>query len=784
MTKSMIFDTPTIKQLADHIALKVLRWESFEATPETTRSEIIAASIERPKTEPIAIVGVGCRFPGADTPEAFWQSLLRGADAVKKVPSSRWDVEALYDSDPDVSGKISTRKGAFLDQVDQFDPRFFGISPREAMHLDPQHRLLLEVSWEALEHAGQDWRRLARSRTGVYVGIGQNDYSSLNQNQIDHIGAYDGTGNGYCFISGRLSYLLGLQGPSMAIDTACSSSLVAVHLACQSLRVGECDMALAGGVQLILTPRVSVLLSKAHALSPDGRCKAFDASADGYGRGEGCGVVVLKRLSDALTNKDHILALIRGSVVNHDGPSSGFTVPNGLAQQTLIKQALDNTGVEPEHIDYVEAHATGTVLGDPIEVESLGAVLGKNRNKNHPLLIGSVKANIGHLEAAAGIAGLIKVVLAMQHGQIPAQVNFRQPNPYIAWQQLPVTVPTKPIHWAAGTKRRIAGVNAFGLSGTNAHIIVEEAPEPAPVAAAVDRPVHLLTLSAKSEDALKDLTERYEGYLAANRQAVLGDICYTANTGRSHFSHRLAIVAKSCEELRTRLGAFASGKVPSGVATGHNVETERLKTAFLFTGQGSQYAAMGRQLYETQPAFRQVLERCSDILKSDLKISLIDVLYPEKKNSFSIDDTLYAQPALFALQCALFELWKSWGIEPSAVMGHGAGEYAAACAAGVFSLEDGLKLVAARARLMQAAEFEKVARQVNYSSPRTGIISNVTGKLIEKEIATPDYWLRHVQQPVRFADGVKTLEQQGCEVFIEIGPSPVLLGMARQSLLS
>ncbi|MFN2256073.1 MAG: beta-ketoacyl synthase N-terminal-like domain-containing protein, partial [Candidatus Promineifilaceae bacterium] len=470
---SMIFDTPTIKQLADHIALKVLRWESFEATPETTRSEIIAASIERPKTEPIAIVGVGCRFPGADTPEAFWQSLLRGADAVKKVPSSRWDVEALYDPDPDVSGKISTREGAFLDQVDQFDPRFFGISPREAMHLDPQHRLLLEVSWEALEHAGQDWRGLARSRTGVYVGIGQNDYSSLNQNQIDHISAYDGTGNGYCFISGRLSYLLGLQGPSMAIDTACSSSLVAVHLACQSLRVGECDMALAGGVQLILTPRVSVFLSKAHALSPDGRCKAFDASADGYGRGEGCGVVVLKRLSDALTNKDHILALIRGSVVNHDGPSSGFTVPNGLAQQTLIKQALDNTGVEPEHIDYVEAHATGTVLGDPIEVESLGAVLGKNRNKNHPLLIGSVKANIGHLEAAAGIAGLIKVVLAMQHGQIPAQVNFRQPNPYIAWQQLPVTVPTKPIHWAAGTKRRIAGVNAFGLSGTNAHIIVE-----------------------------------------------------------------------------------------------------------------------------------------------------------------------------------------------------------------------------------------------------------------------------------------------------------------------
>jgi acyl transferase domain-containing protein len=792
---SMIFNHPTIRQLGDHIIRDVLRRELLDATRKKVRNEKNHVSIEGPKTEPIAIIGLGCRFPGADTPEDFWQSLLAGTDAVREVPSSRWDVDAFYDPDPDVPGKISTRKGAFLDQVDQFDPLFFGISPKEAMHMDPQHRLLLEVSWEALEHAGQDPRSLACSRTGVFVGIGQNDYSNLNlhQSKMNRISAYYGTGNGHCFISGRLSYILGLQGPSMAIDTACSSSLVATHLACQSLRAEECDMALAGGVQLILTPEASIFLSKTHALSSDGRCKAFDAGADGYGRGEGGGVVVLKRLSDAVRNRDHILALIRGSAVNHDGPSSGFTVPNGLAQQELITKAIDNADVETNHIDYVEAHATGTVLGDPIEVESLGAVYGRNRNKNHPLFIGSVKANIGHLEAAAGIAGLIKVVLALQHKEIPPQVHFRQPNPYIAWQEFPLMVPTEPIHWAAGTTQRMAGVNAFGLSGTNASIIVEEAPGPVSVAPAVERPVHVLTLSAKTQDALTDLSRRYADYLAANPESVLGDVCFTANTGRSHFSHRLAVMAESCEELCARLGEFASGEVPTGIATGRKVDTKRLKTVFLFFGQGAQYAGMGRRLYETHAVFRRIIERCDALLKSDLKISLIDMLYHENKSPCSIDDTTYAQPALFTVECALFELWKSFGIEPSAVMGHGGGEYAAACAAGVFSLEEGLALVTARARLMQQlpkngaikpmlAEFEQIARQVSYASPRLSIVSHVTGGFVKEEIATPDYWVRHIRHPLKFEDGIKTLEQNGYTVFVELSAKPELQKMAQQSL--
>lgn len=436
-------------------------------------------AVDRSKSEPIAIIGMSCRFPGgANDPDAFWQLLHNGVDAIAPVPSQRWDVDNYYDPDPDASGKIYTRSGGFLQQVDEFDPQFFGISPREAVSLDPQQRLLLEVSWEALENAGIAADRLAGSKTGIFVGIGQNDYAQLHLNSGDHtnINAYDGTGNGFCFASGRLSYVLGLQGPNMAVDTACSSSLVAVHLACQSLRAGECNLALVGGVQLILSPEVTIFLSRTHALSPDGRCKTFDAAADGFGRGEGCGVLVLKRLSDAVADKDNILALIRGSAVNHDGPSSGLTVPNKLAQQALIREALRSAKVEPSQVSYVEAHGTGTPLGDPIEIEALKAVLGEERSPLQPLIIGSVKTNIGHLEAAAGVAGLIKVILALQHQEIPPHLHFKQPNPYINWNELPVVVPTKSMPWPCGTQQRIAGVSSFGMSGTNAHIVLEEAP--------------------------------------------------------------------------------------------------------------------------------------------------------------------------------------------------------------------------------------------------------------------------------------------------------------------
>ncbi|MDB9526156.1 type I polyketide synthase [Oscillatoria sp. CS-180] len=670
----------------------------------TTKLEAAEAS----KTEPIAIVGMGCRFPGEATqPEAFWQLLENGQDAVREIPGDRWDVDAYYSPSRETTGKIYTRSGAFLNQVDEFDAAFFGISPREAVKLDPQQRLLLEVCWEALERAGQAPQELTGSRTGVFVGIGQNDYvKRLHQTgDVSQLDAYAASGNGFCFASGRLSHILGLQGPNMAIDTACSSSLVALHLACQSLRAGECSMALAGGVQLILSPEVTLSLSSMQALSPDGRCKTFDANADGYGRGEGCGVIVLKRLSDARANGDRILALVKGSAVNHDGRSSGLTVPNQRSQEELIRQALKQAKVSPADISYVEAHGTGTPLGDPIEMNALAKVLGLDRPADQPLHVGSVKTNIGHLEAAAGIAGIIKVILAMQHRQIPPHLHFQDPSPHINWQQFPVQVPTQCQPWnTTGDTPRLAGVSSFAISGTNAHIILQEAPVQAPSRPAVNRP-HLLTLSAKSEAALRDMAQDYQCYLREQPPAF-SDVCFTANSGRSPFPHRLAVLAESGEDAQQRLAEFIDGPQSPSVFQGKRSAVGKSAIAFLFTGQGSQMIGMGRQLYETQPTFRRILEQCQESLRSDLEHPLLEVLYPSPENAAAMADlltqTAYTQPALFAVEYALAQLWRQWGIEPSVVMGHSLGEYVAACIAGVFSLEDGLRLVAARGRLMQA----------------------------------------------------------------------------------
>ncbi|MBW4633665.1 MAG: type I polyketide synthase [Iphinoe sp. HA4291-MV1] len=668
-------------------------------------------AVERSSTEPIAIIGMGCRFPGgAHDPDTFWSLLHNGVDAMVEVPRDRWDINAYYDPDPDAQGKMYTRRGGFLQQVDQFDPLFFGISPREAMSMDPQQRLLLEVSWEALERAGIAPNYLAGSRTGVFIGIGQNDYAQLQLNSGDptRISVYDGTGNGFCFASGRLSYVLGLQGPSIAIDTACSSSLVAIHQACKSLRTGECDLALTGGVQLMLSPEVHIFLSRSHALSIDGCCHSFDAAANGFARGEGCGIIVLKRLSDAQANGDNILALIRASAINHDGPSSGLTVPNGSAQQALIRQALKSAKIEPFEVNYIEAHATGTSLGDPIEIRALGAVFGEGRSPENPLIVGSVKTNIGHLESAAGIAGIIKVLLSLQHNEIPPHLHFEQPNPYINWDEMPVVVSKSPMLWFSGEKRRMAGVSSFGMSGTNAHIVLEEAPVLEPVQAQKERPVHLLTLSAKTEEALKQLALQYENYLGVNPSLAIEDICFTANTGRSHFPHRLSIVASSSTQVREKLADFSSGQ-KAGVFQRQSSSVPKI--AFLFTGQGSQYIGMGRQLYETQSIFRQTLNRCDEILRPYLEKPLLSVLYPQDESSSPLDETAYTQPAVFAVEYALVQLWKSWGIVPDAVMGHSVGEYVAAVSAGVMSLEDGLKLIAQRAQLMQSlpSEGEMVA---------------------------------------------------------------------------
>ncbi|MDF5712720.1 MAG: beta-ketoacyl synthase N-terminal-like domain-containing protein [Rhizonema sp. NSF051] len=666
-------------------------------------------AVEQAKTEPIAIIGDGCRFPGgANDPETFWKILQDGVDAIAEIPHDRWNIDTYYDPNPDTQGKMYTRSGGFLEQVDQFDPQFFGISPREAVSMDPQQRLLLEVSWEALERAGIAPNSLVGSNTGVFVGIGQNDYAQLQLNgDPTSISAYDGTGNGFCFASGRLSYVLGLQGPNIAIDTACSSSLVAVHQACQSLRTGECNLALAGGVHLILSPQVTIFLSRTQALSPDGRCQTFDAAANGFARGEGCGVLVLKRLSDAVASRDNILGIIRGSAVNHDGRSSGFTVPNGSAQQAVIRSSLANAKVEPASINYVEVHGTGTSLGDPIEVRALGSVLSEGRSKENPLIIGSVKTNIGHLEAAAGVAGLIKVMLSLQNKEIPPNLHFNQPNPDINWDALPVVVPSSRMPWSSVSeshsdtqeKRRLAGVSSFGMSGTNAHIVLEEPAILEPRQAEVERPLHLLTLSAKTEEALKQLAVRYDNYLAAHPSLDIKDICFTANIGRSHFTHRLSIVASSSTQMSEKLQYFSAGQESAGVFKGQGSSLP--KVAFLFTGQGSQYVGMGRQLYETQPTFRASLDCCDEILRPYLQKPLLSVLYPESGETSPLDETAYTQPALFALEYSLVQLWKSWGIKPTAVMGHSVGEYVAACVAGVFSLEDGLKLISERARLMQ-----------------------------------------------------------------------------------
>lgn len=530
-------------------------------------------AMERAKTEPIAVIGMGCRFPGgADNPALFWQLLMKGIDAITGLPGDRWDIDAYYDSDPDAPGKMYIRHGGFLDRIDRFDAPFFGISPREAACMDPQHRLVLEVSWEALEHAGIVPASLAGSKAGVFLGIGQNDYGQLKLHggDMSKIDTYDGTGNLFCFAAGRTAYVLGLQGPNMAIDTACSSSLVAVHQACQSLRVRDCDLALAGGVHLIISPEVTIFLSRAHVLAPDGRCKTFDAAADGFSRGEGCGMIVLKRISDAIRDRDAILALIRGSAVNHDGASSGLTVPNERAQEELIIQATRNAKVEPRQLGYVEAHGTGTSLGDPIEVNALAASLCKGRIPDQPLVIGSVKTNIGHLEAAAGIAGVIKVILSLQHKEIPPHLHFRMPSPRIDWQSIPIEVAAKNSPWLAVEGRRLAGVSSFGFSGTNAHIVLEEATEKTAEKRCETSPLHILALSAKSEGALLSLARRYEEHIAAHPDQEIGDICYSANTGRSHFSKRMAIVAATKNELREKLVAHREGKTCPGLYGGND----------------------------------------------------------------------------------------------------------------------------------------------------------------------------------------------------------------------
>ncbi len=522
---TLLFSYPTIAALADHLS-------SFG---ETSSANVPAARPALGDTaEPIAIVGMGCRLPGANNPEEFWELLRDGVDAIREIGDDRWDVDRYFSHDPESPGTSYTRHAGLLEQVDQFDPQFFGIAPREAIGMDPQQRLLLEVTWEALEHAAQSPDQLAGSHTGVFMGVSNSDYSRLQDRTTDfsHIDSHTATGTLNSVASGRIAYHLGLHGPCLTVDTACSSSLVAIHLAVQDLRAGKCRAALAGGVNLILEPSAMVALCRLRALAPDGRCKTFDASADGYGRGEGAGVVVLKRLSDARQDGDRILALIRGSAINHDGRSNGLTAPHRPSQEAVIQAALADAQVSPSEISYLEAHGTGTLLGDPIEVLGAANVYGNGRDVSRPLVIGSVKTNVGHLESAAGVAGLIKLVLGMQHECIPSHLHLHTPNPYIPWDQLPIRVPVGTEPWTPIEGRRLAGISSFGFSGTNAHLVVEGMDMlPSPTRER-ERPQHIVTLSAHDETALNELARRYADYL--NRDNVnFTDACYSANVGRS-----------------------------------------------------------------------------------------------------------------------------------------------------------------------------------------------------------------------------------------------------------
>ena len=729
--------------------------------------------------DPIVIVGIGCRFPGASGPEEFWRLLRSGTDAITEIPGDRWDVDALYDPFPGTLAKMSTRWGGFLTGIDQFDPHFFGISPREAAAMDPQQRVLLEVVWEALETAGQPADKLAGSRTGVFVGIGGFDYTNVLLNYDEHlktINAYVGTGNSHSIAANRISYLLDLRGPSVAIDTACSSSLVAVHLACESLRAAQVDLAIAGGVNLILSPEVTIAFSHARMMAADGRCKTFDAKADGYVRAEGAGAVILKRLSDALRDRDYIFAILRGSAVNQDGRTAGIAAPNATAQQSVIREALAQAQVSPRELTYIEAHGTGTSIGDPIEVEAIKGVLGELNPDAPPCLLGSVKANIGHLENASGMAGLAKVLLCLRHGEVPGQVHFTNLNPRISLAGTRLAIPTSVQPWPRAP-RRLAGVSSFGFGGTNAHVVVEEAPARVRAKDLPVRPCHILTLSARTEGAAMSLASRFEKYLSDNPGADLQDVCFSANSGRSHFVHRFAVVAESKEELRESLAAFAAGRAEQGVGVhlGHCTRKDGERLAFVFPGN-IQDSSVTLQLYEGLPVFRTTMDRCARILNSTSAEPLLAAL------STRTTSDERGEAALFALQYALAEVWRSWGIEPDAVLGVGIGEYVAAVVSGVMSCEDALKLIVERARIRRLAlrdgeldrildEFEATAAAVPFRLPAAIFVSGITGKpLVEGETPGAAYWRRQVFHESQLEPGISALTDKGYDHFLEIGP--------------
>ncbi|MEO7734912.1 MAG: type I polyketide synthase, partial [Kofleriaceae bacterium] len=638
-------------------------------------------------------MGLSCRFPDAEDPRALWSLLREGRDAVREIPASRWDLSEVYDPEVAHAGTISTRFGAFLAQVDGFDWRTLRISPREARFMDPQHRLLLELAWEALEDAGIPFESIARTRTGVYIGIKWNDYAKLQACRPDRIDGFTVNGSDLALAANRISYQFDLMGPSVALDVGCASSLTAVHMACSAILSGEAECAIAGGVNLMLSLDSFIAASKANLLAPDGRCKMFDAAADGYVRSEGGGVVVLKSLDRALADGDRIRGVIRGSAAMHNGRTEWIMASNPEAQHRLMREALDGSGVDPAEIGYVELHGTGTRKGDPIEARAVAAMYGAGRAR--PLLVGSIKTNIGHAEAAAGLAGLAKVLVSMEAGEIPRNLHFHTPNPDIPLDALGLQVVTERTPWIGP---RIAAVNALSLGGGNAHLIVEQGPAIEAAEVRAERPA-LLVLSARSEPALRAQAGRFASFLAAG-SAALRDVLWTAAVRRTHHEHRIAVSGTTVDDFVRRLDAFAAGRDIDGVA--HGAASDPVRPVFVFSGQGTTWLGMARALLAAEPVFRDALVACDGLLRRHVDGSVLDQL-ALGEGAWQLDRTDLAQPAIFAIQLALVALWRSWGIEPAAIVGHSIGELAAACTAGVISVEDGARIARERGRLMHGA---------------------------------------------------------------------------------